>query len=300
MDIYINTSTGLLVQSATNRQNVSSLRFKRGDSSNIRVFFLDGVSTTPVELPSGTTGKFGLKETGKYDDGFVVSDLSWVLEDSDPDNIHYVFSPNFNTTQLNDLLGVGAGEDVASVTLMGEIEWVTAGAISSSVTFKAVVDNDVIRGTEGVPTDADPAYPLPNAIELKANKGVANGYAALDASGKVPLAQLPDLSGSTYDVGNVSGNVALNRANGEKQKAAATGNITIQVPTGGSEDDLIRLKILASGANRNLSFHANIEIPSDSGISLPKTLTAGKTYRLILAKGSTKWALVSLVGGVTD
>jgi hypothetical protein len=105
---------------------------------------------------------------------------------------------------------------------------------------------------------------------------------------------------ATHNVGNVSGNVTLNRANGEKQKAAATGNITIQVPTGGSEDDLIRLKILASGANRNLAFHANIEIPSDAGIALPKTMEAGKTYRLILAKGATKWALVSLVGGMTD
>jgi hypothetical protein len=108
------------------------------------------------------------------------------------------------------------------------------------------------------------------------------------------------ISVATYNLGNVAGNVSLNRVNGERQKASATGNVTIQVPAGGSEDDLIRLKITASGADRTLAFHANIEIPSDSGISLPKTLTSGKTYRLILAKGSTKWALVSLVGGMTD
>lgn len=34
--------------------------------------------------------------------------------------------------------------------------------------------------------------PLQSAVELNANKGVANGYAGLDVNGKVPTAQLPD------------------------------------------------------------------------------------------------------------
>lgn len=129
----------------------------------IRVFFVDGFSTTPVRLQVGTTGKFGLKEQGKYDDGFIVSDISWT-EVEDDGIYHYVFEPNFNTTQLNALLGIGAGDDKASVTLMGEIEWISSGSISSSATFSAVVQNDVIRGDEGVPTDGDPEYPNPELI----------------------------------------------------------------------------------------------------------------------------------------
>lgn len=163
MDITINLATGGLVRSASNRQAVSNLRFKRGDSSVIRVFFVDGVSTTPVRLPVGTTGKFGLKEQGKYDDGFVVSDVSWTEVEEDG-IYHYVFEPNFNTTQLNALLGIGEGDDKASVTLMGEIEWISSGSISSSATFSAIVQNDVIRGDEGVPTDGDPEYPNPENI----------------------------------------------------------------------------------------------------------------------------------------
>jgi hypothetical protein len=228
MDIYINLSNGQLVQSASNRQVVTSLRFKRGDSSKIRVFFVNGTSTTLVSLPNGTTGKFGLKESGDYDGGFVVSDTDWTYDNSDPDAPHYVFEPNFNTTQLNDLLGIGAAPDKESVTLMGEIEWVTAGAISSSVTFKAVVDNDVIRGNEGVPTDADPPYPLPGEIELIAHKGVANGYAALDASGKVPAAQLPALAlTATLSVADQAARLALT-------SAQASGKIVVQADNGTS------------------------------------------------------------------
>jgi hypothetical protein len=228
MDIYINLANGQLVQSASNRQVVTSLRFKRGDSSKIRVFFVSGTSTTLVSLPNGTTGKFGLKESGNYDGGFVVSDTDWAYDNSDPDAPHYIFEPNFNTTQLNNLLGIGAAPDKESITLMGEIEWVAAGAISSSVTFRAVVDNDVIRGDEGVPTDADPPYPLPGEIELIAHKGVANGYAGLDAGGKVPASQLPALAlTATLSVADQAARLALTTAQ-------ASGKIVIQADDGTS------------------------------------------------------------------
>ena len=61
-----------------------------------------------------------------------------------------------------------------------------------------VVENDVNRGDEGVPTEAMPDYPLASAIERIANKGVPNGYASLDGSGKVPVAQLPTVNGQMY------------------------------------------------------------------------------------------------------
>ena len=37
-------------------------------------------------------------------------------------------------------------------------------------------------------------YPQPTALELVARKGQPDGYAALDGSGKVPVAQMPELS----------------------------------------------------------------------------------------------------------
>jgi hypothetical protein len=90
------------------------------------------------------------------------------------------------------------------------------------------VDNDVIRGDEGVPTDADPPYPLPGEIELIAHKGVANGYAALDASGKVPAAQLPALAlTATLSVANQAARLALT-------SAQASGKIVVQADNGTS------------------------------------------------------------------
>lgn len=103
-----------------------------------------------------------------------------------------------------------------------------------------------------------------------------------------------------YNAGNVSGDVVFVVSDGEIQKASLTDSAVVQVPSGGSEGSELELRLTASGANRNLSFNANIEIPSDSAVSFPKTLTSGKTYIVKLKRGATKWALVTLVGGITD
>jgi hypothetical protein len=77
---------------------------------------------------------------------------------------------------------------------MGEITWREgAGEPTSTRTFLVIVENDVNRGTEGVAVSAEPSYPSPGAIELIARKGVPNGYAGLNPSGKVPPSQLPPL-----------------------------------------------------------------------------------------------------------
>jgi hypothetical protein len=48
---------------------------------------------------------------------------------------------------------------------MGEITWREgAGEPTSTRTFTVIVENDVNRGTEGVPEEAEPAYPLPSSI----------------------------------------------------------------------------------------------------------------------------------------
>jgi hypothetical protein len=55
---------------------------------------------------------------------------------------------------------------------MGEITWREgAGEPTSTRTFLVVVENDVNRGDEGVPTDADPPYPAPGSIVLKSDEG---------------------------------------------------------------------------------------------------------------------------------
>ncbi|MFZ4597826.1 MAG: hypothetical protein ACOYNN_04200 [Terrimicrobiaceae bacterium] len=52
-----------------------------------------------------------------------------------------------------------------SVSLIGEIEWSDAGVFSTP-TLSVTVNNDVIKGGEGIPTTAVPAYPSPSQIPL--------------------------------------------------------------------------------------------------------------------------------------
>jgi hypothetical protein len=97
-------------------------------------------------------------------------------------------------------VGSSTGTELSEITLMGEITWREGAAEPTSTrTFTVVVENDVNRGTEGVPTSAVPAYPAPANIELISRKGAANGYAGLDSGGKVPAAQLAITATSISD-----------------------------------------------------------------------------------------------------
>lgn len=153
MLLYIDVESQKLVEVAGTRIPLSSVAFKRGDSARVEIQFVSG--TTVQEL-SGTTitGSFGLKEDGKYDTATcVVGPASWTKEGSGT-STKYVFEPNFNTTALNTLLAHGDADDtndVASVTLMGEISWTIDGAVYSTQEFDAIVANDVLKGGEASP-----------------------------------------------------------------------------------------------------------------------------------------------------
>jgi len=100
-----------------------------------------------------------------------------------------------------------------------------------------------------------------------------------------------------YNAGNITGSTTLNTANGAFQKAALTGDVTLNAPTGGSEGLKLELWLTPSGANRNLSLNVAILIPTDSAISFPKTLTSAKTYIVLFKHNGTAWMLASLIGG---
>lgn len=192
--LHIDLETLQLIESPGFRNPVTSLRFKRGDAAQIEVMFLAG-GTTPVTIgdPQQLAIQFGIKPRQRYDIGYLVHSSNWIMPDPEETPI-YRCSPSFNTEELNSALGVGSstGNELSEIVLMGEITWhVGTAEPTSTRTFTVIVENDVNRGTEGVPTSAEPAYPAATSIELKANKGVANGYAPLDADGKVPEAHLP-------------------------------------------------------------------------------------------------------------
>ena len=154
MRLYFDVDIKKLVQGIGQRDQVSQLEFKRGDSSRIEVQFVSG--TTVQELTEPATGIFGIKEADQYDADYIVSDVSWTKEGSGTSTL-YVFEPNFNTTELNNLLGhddANTANDKVFVDAMLEIEVTENGAIYSTQRVTARLHNDVVKGSEGSPTGA--------------------------------------------------------------------------------------------------------------------------------------------------
>ena len=207
MRLYVDLETLQLIEGPGFRNPVTSLRFKRGDAAQLEVTFLNN-GTTPATIgdPSTLELQFGIKPRGRYDVGYLVHETDWTLPDPGAESPVYQCSPSFNTVELNAAMQIGSptGSELSEIKLMGEITWrVGTNDPTSTRTFLVVVENDVNRGTEGTPTQADPTYPPARAIELVTNKGVANGYASLGVDGKVPPGQLPTVYGQVYSAVSV-------------------------------------------------------------------------------------------------
>jgi len=194
--LHVDLETLQLIEGPGFRNPVTSLRFKRGDAAQLEVVFLeDGTTAAEIGDPATLELQFGIKPRGRYDVGYLVHEAGWTLPEAGAPAPVYLCSPSFNTVELDSAMQVGssAGSELSEITLMGEITWREGtGDPTSTRTFTVVVENDVNRGTEGVPESADPPYPPPGDIELIARKGVADGYAGLDGAGKLPTAHLPE------------------------------------------------------------------------------------------------------------
>jgi hypothetical protein len=175
--LHVDLETLELIEGPGFRNPVTSLRFKRGDGARLDVTFLAN-GTTPVHVgdPGTLELRFGVKPRGRYDVGYLVHTADWTLPAEEAESPVYQCSPSFNTVELDSALGVGSatGTELAEITLMGEITWREgAGEPTSTRTFLVVVENDVNRGTEGVPQSAVPPYPAPESIVLQSDEGFA-------------------------------------------------------------------------------------------------------------------------------
>ena len=175
MKLYVDLATLQLIEGPGFRNPVSSLRFKRGDSAKLEVAFLTA-GTTPAHIgdPGTLEIQFGVKPRGRYDVGYLVHSAGWTLPDPGAESPTYLCAPSFNTAELDSAMQVGSstGSELSEITLMGEITWREgAGAPTSTRTFTVVVENDVNRGTEGVPEDAEPPYPAPDSIVIQSDEG---------------------------------------------------------------------------------------------------------------------------------
>jgi len=134
------------------------------------VEFLNGGGiASSIGDPQELELRFGVKQFKRFDLGYLVFSDDWIIPSATAVLQSYRCSPSFNTEELNSALGLGSatGSELSEITLMGEITWREGnGEPTSTRTFLVVVENDVNRGTEGIPISADPAYPAPENVAL--------------------------------------------------------------------------------------------------------------------------------------
>lgn len=153
---YIDLDSLQLIEAPGIRTPVTQIRAKRGTAPKLQIQFCR--SGEPELLPEGTVIRFGPKPTGEYDGEFVVFTNVFTA----PGDVtgFYEARPNFNTDELNALLGspdATVANDEDSVTLMAEFSWrLGSDAPEKTETFAVVVSNAVDNGNESAPVPAGP------------------------------------------------------------------------------------------------------------------------------------------------
>ena len=256
VNLHVDLETLQLIQGPGQRSAVAALRFKRGDAARLRVVFLEsGVTPVTIGDPDELEIQIGIKPRNQFDHSYLAHCVDWSMPSEGDDTPTYECFLSFNTLQLNSALNVGSesSEELSEITLMGEITWREGmGEHTSTRTFLVVVENDVNRGTEGAPDDANPVYPPPQGIEMIANKGIANGYAPLDANGKVPTIHVPGTTTATPETlvqrDALGGGVSFGGGCVFTDPRVGGQNVTI-ISTGGSNDfdgDAVALRVEAN------------------------------------------------------
>lgn len=81
------------------------------------------------------------------------------------------------------------------------------------------------------------------------------------------------------------------------RKVVMTGNPTLNAPTNGSDGMKWKCRFTASGADRTLTIHAGIKVPSESTFAGTQVITSGETWIVQLEHNGTAWMLQTLIGG---
>jgi hypothetical protein len=210
--VFVDLNSNSLLGSATATIPLSSLPpIKRGASLILPVQFVNAGVVT--ELSAGATGILGFKAPG-YNSAasYAAVALSWVKTGTGTAAL-YTFTVTFINTVLNAILELGgAGADLNSIVLNGEIKWADSnGTHETTPNFKIIVLNDINQGGESVPVTgiAGPITWLPNVTQLTGNLIVGGVPQSLDAvptvgvfnANSLLIARIAGTSQFTFDAG---------------------------------------------------------------------------------------------------
>lgn len=263
MRIYLDLETRYLVTSNVFKSRVDSISFKRGDYEPLEIAFVNG--STFYQPATALDLRFGIKESGKYDGNFLTYEdtFSWVSALS-----VYRGYPSFNTTELNTILGYLSGgdtsDDVASVTTMGEITWSDDGGSTweSSRSFSVVVENDVIRGTEGTVTEGNPVYPDPQYVAVtNEDNSFTTGQTILGALTATNIS----LSGTAFALRSSNDNTTIGLTNPET--VIPNSSIVVGINAGGDSAATDSIFIGTNSGNSTIDCTTVIGIGINAGSS---------------------------------
>ena len=118
---------------------------------------------------------------------------------------------------------------------------------------------------------------------------------ALAELGTVTVASLPTGAPSTLTFGS---ELSPDCDDGLYRKVLMTGDATLNPPSNGADGVRWKARFTASGADRDLTFHASIVLPD--AFTLPaatRTIASGKMWIVQLEHNGTAWMLQGLQGG---
>jgi hypothetical protein len=145
MKIYLDQDTNTFVSDPNFKANLTGITLKRGDAAAISFEFVSGnttLSASPTRLL-----QFGVKQNGDYDGDFIIFNDTFTIVGTE-----YRMPVDTNTLAISALLP----GDTASVTLWCEATWSDdAGSTwSSSNSIAMTINNDIIKGNEGISLSA--------------------------------------------------------------------------------------------------------------------------------------------------
>lgn len=166
MRIYVDRDKSLALTSQGIAAPLETIQIKRAVLAVVEVVFLEDGGV--VELPNDATGRFELKDTGKYDENPLTGAAAWVKFGTGTDT-YYQFSFSLITTELNTRFNVDVdlNNDQRQLTLMGEISWRYGTRDYKSQTLKVLVDNDVNRTADVFPASAAIVYVRDSFIRVE-------------------------------------------------------------------------------------------------------------------------------------
>lgn len=155
MRLTVDLNSENVVSSPGVPQLSSAFSFKRNEVASFEVQFARNGQI--VELDDTATGVFEIKASGKYDSEPLSGSEGWAKFGSGV-NTYYLFQFSLINDDIDALLAVNADpdDDVASVVLMGEIQWEIAGIKRKTQTLAITVTNNVIRTGDVIPGGGAP------------------------------------------------------------------------------------------------------------------------------------------------